>query len=56
MKIKLKCRLFGHDFRNLAYEGAYGSYVIPSPSEHCRNCGLSKREIKEIEGKNDRLY
>jgi hypothetical protein len=45
IKIKLWCRLFGHDFRHIRDENDGYRYI--TPAEHCRNCGLSKTELKE---------
>jgi len=42
IKIKMWCRLFGHDFRRKRDEGDY-TYI--SKSDWCRNCGLSKEEL-----------
>jgi hypothetical protein len=45
MKIKLWCKLFGHDFRCKREEG---EYIIISISDYCRNCGLSKEEVFKV--------
>jgi hypothetical protein len=49
IKIKLWCRLFGHDFR-IINETADG-YKLTSPSQWCRNCGLTKEELKQKQDK-----
>lgn len=42
MKIKLWCKLFGHDFTGNDGEWKYAS-------EYCRKCGLTKKEVLEFE-------
>ena len=38
MKIKLRCTIFGHDFRKILTDGIYNS-------DYCRHCGLSKEDL-----------
>jgi len=48
MKIRLWCRIFGHKF--LARVSVIGEpFGVYTPMNYCINCGLSKKEIKELE-------
>jgi len=42
-KGKLRCRIFGHDFRTIRDEED-GRHI--NESDYCRKCGLSKEECK----------
>lgn len=44
--IKLWCFLFGHDFRTMDDVFKQGGcMVVTKPSNWCRNCGLTKKEV-----------
>ncbi|GAG51826.1 unnamed protein product [marine sediment metagenome] len=44
MKIRLRCRIFGHDFRTI--DDSQKGYRASAPSPFCRHCGLSKEELQ----------
>jgi len=55
MKERLRCKLFGHDFRSIGVEKREGDgimYKYTQQSDWCRNCGLSKEEVLKLRGKN----
>ena len=51
IKIKLWCRLFGHDWRIKEVDINNDGYrvVTISPSQWCRNCGVFKEELKKCQ-------
>jgi hypothetical protein len=50
MKIKLWCKLFGHDFRGINVDIDKEGYrvVTRTRSNVCRNCGLTKEEVFKV--------
>lgn len=51
MQEKLWCRLFGHDFRSLQVEHREGfiyGIEFTAPIDWCRNCGLTKEELRSF--------
>lgn len=43
MKGRLKCILWGHDFRR--FINVTATTIEFAPSDHCRQCGLTKEEL-----------
>ena len=45
---RLRCKIFGHDFRVRTVEG---DEIVTYPSEWCRKCGIRKKELLSDEDK-----
>ena len=45
MRGRLRCKLFGHDFRTLEIEKVFGGlHGVWRASNGCRHCGLTRKE------------